>query len=130
MSKKKSMIWWKLSREWLLTWSYHIYWGNATSGAQLGRGRGEGKCSGFFCTWVESSIQNVVVRVSRWKSSKIFPCGAFFLLFLTKSLSMCPNSTKSPLPYKISGCASERVLKKFRPSCTCSGKCWYEWVEN
>ena len=31
--------------------------------------------------WVESSIQNVVLRVSRGKSSKIFSCGAFFCVF-------------------------------------------------
>ena len=50
--------------------------------------------------WVESSIQNVVLGVSRRKSSKIFPCRAFFCVFLTKSLSKCPNSTKPPLPEK------------------------------
>ena len=48
--------------------------------------------------WVESSTQNVVLRVSIRKSSKIFPCGPFLCVFLTKSLSKCPNSTKSPLP--------------------------------
>ena len=48
--------------------------------------------------WVESSIQNVVLRVSRGKSSKTFPCGAALLVFLTKSLSKCLNSTKPPLP--------------------------------
>ena len=48
--------------------------------------------------WVESSIQNVVLRVSRGKSAKTFPCGAFFLVFLTKSLSKCLNSAKPPLP--------------------------------
>ena len=51
--------------------------------------------------WVKSSIQNVVLRVSRGKSSKTFPCRTFFLVFLTKSLSKCFNSTKSPLPQKI-----------------------------
>ena len=48
--------------------------------------------------WVASSIQNLVLRVSREKNSKIFPCGAFFLVFLIKRLSKCPNSTKPPLP--------------------------------
>ena len=33
---------------------------------------------------VESSIQNVVLTVYRGKRSKILPCGAFFLVFLTK----------------------------------------------
>ena len=36
------------------------------------------------------SIQNVVLRVSRRKNSKI--------VFLTKCLSKCPNSPKHPLP--------------------------------
>ena len=57
----------------------------------------------------EPSFQNVVLRVSMGKSSKIFPCGTFFA-FLTKRLSKCPNFTKPPLPWKISGCAP--ALKK------------------
>ena len=58
-------------------------------------------------SWVQSSIQNVVLRVSRRKSSKILPCGRdHFFVFLVKSLLKCPNSTKPPLPRKISGCAS------------------------
>ena len=49
--------------------------------------------------WVESFIQNVVLRVStKKKTPKFFPAGSFFLVFLTKSLSKCPNSTKPPLP--------------------------------
>ena len=58
--------------------------------------------------WVESSTQNVVLRVSRRKSSKIFLGGPFFFVVLTKSLLKCSNSTKSLLPWKVSGCA--RVL--------------------
>ena len=57
---------------------------------------------------VESSIQNIVLRVSRRKSSKIFLCGPFFCVVLTKSLLKCLNSTKPLLPWKVSGCA--RVL--------------------
>ena len=45
---------------------------------------------------VESSIQNVVLRASRRKISKILSCGTFFLVFLMKSLSKCPNSKKPP----------------------------------
>ena len=56
--------------------------------------------------WAKSSIQNIVLRVSRRKSSKIFPAGPFFLAFLMKGLSKCSNSTKPPLPKKISGCVS------------------------
>ena len=54
--------------------------------------------------WVKFSIENIILRVSRRKNSKKFPCGAFFVL-LMKCLSKCPNSTKPLLPWKISGCA-------------------------
>ena len=54
--------------------------------------------------WVKFSIENIVLRVSRRKNSKIFPCGAFFVL-LMKCLSKCPNSAKPLLPWKVSGCA-------------------------
>ena len=54
--------------------------------------------------WVKFSIQKGVLRLSR-KKNQIFPCGFFFLVFLTKCLPECPSSTKPPLPWKISGCA-------------------------
>ena len=54
---------------------------------------------------VEPSIQNVVLRVSRTKSSKLSPCEAFFCVFLRKSLSKCLNYIKPPLSWRISGCA-------------------------
>ena len=38
--------------------------------------------------WVESSIQNVVLRVSRRKSSKILPCEAFFCVFDEKFIEV------------------------------------------
>ena len=62
---------------------------------------------GPYCVhpWVEYAIQNIVLRVSRRKSSKMFPWGVFFLVYLTKSLLTCPNSIKPPLPWKISSCA-------------------------
>ena len=63
------------------------------------------KCPDYIHLCVKFSIQNVVLKVSRRKNSNIFHCGAFFLVFLTKCLSKCPNSTKCPLPWKISGCA-------------------------
>ena len=47
---------------------------------------------------VESSIQNVVLRVSRRKKLQNFSLRSVFFVFLTKSLSNCPNSTKPPLP--------------------------------
>ena len=94
----------------LLLCFYVQYWRRATRGEEGGGLpcpflKIEKKCPAFGkkgpnCVhpWVESSIQNVVLRVSRGKSAKTFPCGAFFLVFLTKSLSKCLNSAKPPLP--------------------------------
>ena len=53
--------------------------------------------------WVKPFIRNVVLTVSRRKNSKLFP---FFRVFLVKCLWKCPSSTKPPLPWKMSGCAS------------------------
>ena len=53
--------------------------------------------------WVKSSIQNVVLRVSRQKSAKCSPAEPFFLVLFTKCLSKCSSSTKHLLPRKISG---------------------------
>ena len=39
-----------------------------------------------------------ILRVSKRKNFKVFPYGTFFLEFLTKCLSECPNFTKPPLP--------------------------------
>ena len=50
--------------------------------------------------WVESPIQNVVLRVSRRKSSRKFPCGTFFLVHLTKGFWKCPNSINFSSPEK------------------------------
>ena len=84
----------------------YIYIRRATSGGvgvEVGRGQGgcpylEEKGPNCVYPWIQSSIQHVILRVSRRKSSKIFPSEAFFLVFLTKRLSRCPNSTKPPLP--------------------------------
>ena len=74
----------------------HFFEFITSSGAQLrGEGGGGGlpctvlkivkKCPDFgkkgpncVSTWVESSIQNVALRVSRGKASKFFPAGPFF----------------------------------------------------
>ena len=58
------------------------------------------KCTNCAHPWVESSIQNVVSRVFRRKKSNFFPAGSFFLVFLTKSLSKCPNSQNLSCPEK------------------------------
>ena len=63
------------------------------------------KCPDCVHPYVKFAIQNAVLKVSKRKNSKIFPCGAFFLDFLRKCLSKCPNFTKPPLPRKIFGCA-------------------------
>ena len=67
------------------------------------------KCLDFVHPYVKFTIQNVVLRVSKRKNFKMFPCGVFFLEFLTKCLWKCPNFTKPPLPWKISGCASVAI---------------------
>ena len=46
--------------------------------------------------WIKFTIYNVVLRVFRTKISKMFLCGASFLLFLTECLSKCPTSTNPP----------------------------------
>ena len=62
------------------------------------------KCPDCVHLWVKFSIQNVVLKLSRRKNSNILPCGAFFLVFVTKSSSQCTNSTRPPPPWKIAGC--------------------------
>ena len=47
----------------------------------------------FIRLWVMFPIQNIFLRVSRRKNSKILHCRPFFLVFLTKCLSKCPSST-------------------------------------
>ena len=78
-----------------------------------GRGEGEGrsslpflkikKCPDFLnegpdCVhhWVKFSIQNVEYLGE--KTSKCFPAGPLFLVFLTKSLLKCSSSTNLGLP--------------------------------
>ena len=63
--------------------------------------------------WVKFSIQNVVWRVFRRRNTKLFPCGPFFLMLLTKYLSKCPNNMKPLLLWKIF-------------DCTCLRICWLE----
>ena len=67
--------------------------------------------------WVESSILNVLLIVPRRKSSKLFPCGTFFLVFLTKRLSKYPNSEKLLLHWKVSGCAPKPCYCIFTTLC-------------
>ena len=50
--------------------------------------------------WVESSIQNVILRVSRRKSSKTFPCGAIFLCFWRKVYRSVLIPQNLPCPEK------------------------------
>ena len=50
--------------------------------------------------WVKYSIQNPKCSFKNIQEKRLqnFPCGAFFLLFLTKFLLKCPNSAEPPLP--------------------------------
>ena len=86
------------------------------TGAQLGR-RGEAsrtlfenrkKCPDFggkkgpdcIHLWVKITIQNIVLRISRGKNSKMFPCRASFSCVFDEMficLSKCPSFT-TPLP--------------------------------
>ena len=50
------------------------------------------------------------MKYLRKKNSIVFPCGTIFLDFLIKCLSKCPNFTKPPVPWKISGCAPTNDL--------------------
>ena len=47
----------------------------------------------YFHFWVKFFIENIILKVSRRKNSKMFPCEAFFVAFLKKCLSKCPSST-------------------------------------
>ena len=46
--------------------------------------------------WVKFCFQNIVSGVSRKKTPKCFPEELFLLVFLTKCLSKCSNSTILP----------------------------------
>ena len=59
------------------------------------------KCLDCVHPWVKCFFQNVMLIISKRKNSKMFLCGAFFLVFSTKCLSKCPNPTKPILPWKI-----------------------------
>ena len=50
---------------------------------------------------VKFSLQNVVLRISWRKTRKCFNVRPFFLVFLTKCLSKCPNFTKHLLPGRL-----------------------------
>ena len=43
------------------------------------------------------------LRVSTRKNGRLFACGAFLSCVVDECLSKCPNSTKTPLPWKIQG---------------------------
>ena len=82
-------------------------------------GRGEGglpcpvlkivkKCPDFgkkgpncVSTWVESSIQNVALRVSRGKASKFFPAGPFFFCLWRKVYQSALTPQNLPCPKKV-----------------------------
>ena len=56
-------------------------------------------------------------RVSRRKNSQIFPCGVFFPgVFNKMFIKKCSNPTKTPLPWKIFGCAPVYREDSFKSS--------------
>ena len=64
------------------------------------------KNTDYVYQWVKFSIQNAVLRVSRRKNSKMFPCGTSFSFFLRRNncRSALVPQLPGPLPLKISGC--------------------------
>ena len=57
------------------------------------------KCPDFIHHWVKffhHFSKDVVLKVSRKKTTKSFRTGPLFLVFLTKCLSKCPSSTIPP----------------------------------
>ena len=49
------------------------------------------------------------LRVSRQKSRRFFPCGAFLSRVVGALLTKCPNFEKTPLPSKIPGYAPDHT---------------------
>ena len=96
-------------------WNAKVLFHTDLAGAQLGREASpalfENKKESDFgkkvliVSFFVFSIQIVVLRISGRKKQKSFLARLFFLVFLTKYLLKCPNSTKPPLPWNISGCA-------------------------
>ena len=62
------------------------------------------KCPDCVQLWINFSIQNVVLSLSRSKNFRLF------LSFLTKDLWKCSNSTESSRSCKISGYAPDIEL--------------------
>ena len=50
---------------------------------------------------VKFSFRMQFLRVSKRKNQRFFPCGAFLSCVVAECLSKCPNSKKTPLPWKI-----------------------------
>ena len=62
-----------------------------------------GKKMPWLCpSWVKFLILNVVLRVSRRKKTHIFSLRGFSFM-CCRCLSTCPDSEKTPLPWKIPG---------------------------
>ena len=68
-------------------------------------GRGEGP-------FLKIKKSALILEKKALVDSKNFPCGTFFLVFLTKCLLKCPSFTKPPLPWKISGCAPGAIHRR------------------
>ena len=57
------------------------------------------------------------LRVSKGKTRRFFPCGAFFSHAVGEYSSKFPNSKKNPLPWKIPGYAPAKYKRtsKYQP---------------
>ena len=85
------------------------------------------KCPDFFHHEVKYTIQNIVLRVSGTKSSKMFCYWSFFLDFLRKCLLKCPNFKKPPLPWTISDCAPAYIW--YKQSDFCSLELYWQYLQ-
>ena len=76
---------------------------------------------------VRFTIENIVLRVSRTKSSNIFCCRTIFLDFLRKCLLKHPNFKNSPLPWTISCCAPAYIW--YKQSDFCSLELYWQYLQ-
>ena len=86
-----------------------------------------GKNPDFVHPEVKFTVQNIVLRVSRTKSSNIFCCRTIFLDFLRKCLLKHPNFKNSPLPWTISCCAPAYIW--YKQSDFCSLELYWQYLQ-
>ena len=77
--------------------------------------------------WVKSSIQNVVLRVSKTKKSKVF---LYFFVFLTKCLLKYPSSTEQKDSYNelVNLFKTARFYARLSPTVFLNHENRYVWI--